>query len=176
MQIQLPAIKIPVFGLKDTSHIMWHGVKTNKNPFDAGVDLFPSSLQVAHPYDGWVEVWVATLFHMAFQPGTFGWVTDRSSTSRVTQGATVLPGIIDAGYTGELIIRLKVTVTKEYEDFLKSDHRVIKALNHCIENRQAIAQIVPLAAYQAIMGQVDPAKLPNLGRGTNGFGSTNKKG
>ena len=175
-RIQLPAIQIPVFGIKDQSHIIRHSNKMQVCPLDAGVDLFPSSIKSVNEYSGWYEVRIATLFTMVFQPGSYGWITDRSSTAKVTAGATVLPGIIDAGYTGEIIIRLQVIMPRPYENFEDSLHPVAVALKDCIANQTAIAQIIPTQSLAAAMVVVDPNRLPNYGRNTKGFGSTNGLG
>jgi len=173
-QIQLAAIQLPIFGLKDQSHLIRHQKKMADCPLDAGIDLYPSSVNKVVEYPGWNDVWISTRVHMVFQPGTYGRITDRSSTSSVTNGATVIPGVIDAGYTGEIIVRLMVIMPRPYENFENSIHPVAEGIRYCIEKQIAIAQIVPTASFVGAMVIVDPARLPNYGRGDKGFGSTNK--
>lgn len=174
-------MKIPVFGLKDQSHILRHSAKMNRCPLDAGIDLIPSSIDKVFVYEGWSEVWVGTKIHMCFAPGTYGRITDRSSTSRETNGATVLPGVIDAGYTGEIVVRLqclhgKYTGINQETwscplDEVSYPPRV--GIERCIKDQIPIAQIVPNGSIAGLMEPVNPNSLPNFGRGNNGFGSTN---
>jgi dUTPase len=175
-QVQIPAIQLPIFGLKDQSHLIRHQQKMQICPLDAGIDLFPSSISKVIEYLGWYDVWISTMVHMVFQPGTYGRITDRSSTAKVTSGATVIPGVIDAGYTGEIIVRLMVIMPRPYDNFENSLHPVAVALKECISQQIPIAQIVPSPALVGMMAVVDPNKLPNYGRGNNGFGSTNSIG
>jgi len=145
-------------------------------PLDAGVDLFPSSIDKVVEYLGWNEVWINTCLHILFQPGFYGRITDRSSTTKVTGGATVIPGVIDAGYTGEIKVRLQVIMPRPYDNFLESLHPAAVALKACVESQTAIAQIIPVQMFASMLVSVDPAeviKKMDGGRGNKGFGSTN---
>lgn len=178
-QLQLLAIRIPVFGLKEQPHILRHQLKLNRCPLDAGIDLIPSSIDTVIIYEGWSEVRVGTKIHMQFGPGSYGRITDRSSTSKETGGATVLPGVIDAGYTGEIIIRLQCLHGRfqgvDQDTWFGPDviFPIRVALDRCIKDQIPVAQIIPSNTFMGIMESVNPNSIPNLGRGNNGFGSTN---
>ena len=174
-QINLPAGYVHVFGLCDQKHIIAHTAKMQRYPLDAGVDLCPSSILRTTHFAGWTDITISTLIHMVFPPGTYGRITDRSSTSKVTKGATVIQGTIDAGYQGEILVRLQVI--RPYR-LMKSDDECIQetvdAIGECIKNQTAIAQIIMTPYLAQALQVVDPNKLPNSGRGSNGFGSTNR--
>lgn len=171
--IQLPAIQIGIFGLKDQSHIIRHQAKLQRCPLDAGVDLIPSSVAKVIEYPGWNEVVISTMVHMVFALGAYGRITDRSSTASVTCGATVIPGVIDAGYTGEIMVRLKVIMPRPYDNFMESPHPSAQAIANCIKEQTPIAQILPATAFAAVFKVINADSLPKQGRGPNGFGSTN---
>lgn len=182
-KVNLAAIQLLCSGLKDQSHIMRHQAKLQRCPLDAGMDLIPSSIDKVIFYPGWTELRVGTKLHLVFPPGTYGRVTDRSSTASVTGGAMVMPGVIDSGYTGEIVVRLQIIPPRvsfmTEEDWLKSDGNTCltkDALLKAIADQTPIAQII--ASPYLVIGAFQPTDLSKVdsGRGSNGFGSTNNLG
>lgn len=136
----------------------------------------PTQLRVAHPGDAGIDLcaledikvpvgmsqFIRTGVKLRLPWNTFGWVVARSSTySRY--GLTVLPGIIDSGYTGELGIN--VLNCDRMESTVKAGDR--------------LAQLLILGNLMTgfDLKRVDEADVhpPNpRGRGPNGFGSTGR--
>lgn len=164
-----------------------HQKKLQKNPLDAGVDLYPVKIRETNPpvivgelpaepeldilalNDHRNIVYVHTGVHWTPCPQTIGWVTERSSTIEKLNGGRVIQGIIDAGYTGELIVRVEAT-TNELDD-------VISGIEMCIAERLAIAQMIAMGFFYAGLEMVTEGNIivPLNGRGANGFGSTDRK-
>lgn len=119
---------------------------------DAGLDLYASQ---DHRIGPGGRLLVGTGTCMALPPGTVGLVCPRSGLAH-NDGLTVLnaPGIIDAGYRGEIRVNL---------------------INHgdtvvTIKRGDRIAQLVILDTAPVTFTRV--AGLPVTTRGTNGHGST----
>jgi dUTPase len=171
--IQVPAVMLGVYGLMDQRHILKSNAKQNLYPFDAGIDLFPCSIGTITEYVGWSEVIVNTGFNLVFPPATFGFITDRSSTAKSTDGGTVLPGIIDATYKGEILVRMRMFHPRI--NIMNVENQVMTGIKRCIEQQVAIAQIIPLQCLKGVMKVMTTPEYDNLtGRGNNGFGSTNQ--
>lgn len=83
----------------------------------------------------------------------------------VKKGIAVLAGVIDRGYTGEIIVRLYNTYSGTDADSNCSAVYQVKAGDR-------IAQIIPVKIHDGDMVEVD--SLDESSRGTNGFGSTGK--
>ena len=83
----------------------------------------------------------------------------------VKKGIAVLAGVIDRGYTGEIIVRLYNTYSGTDKDGQCSAIYRVKAGDR-------IAQIIPVKINNGEMVEVD--SLENTARGANGFGSTGK--
>ena len=119
---------------------------------DAGLDLYSSQ-------DHWLgpggRLLVGTGTCVALPPGTVGLVCPRSGLAHKT-GVTVLnaPGIIDAGYRGEI----RVNLANHGQDTVQ------------IKRGDRIAQLVILDTAPVTLTRVDG--LPVTTRGTNGHGST----
>ena len=125
---------------------------TRAHDTDAGLDLY--SLQSANIPPGGREL-VSTGVHVAIPPGYVGMICPRSGLAH-KHGLTVLnaPGIIDAGYTGEIKVNLHNTGDEVY----------------WAETGTRIAQLVITPIPDAHLVQVD--SLDTTERGDNGHGST----
>ena len=125
---------------------------TRAHDTDAGLDLY-----ALHPADippGQRHL-VGTGVHVAIPPGYVGMICPRSGLAH-KHGLTVLnaPGIIDAGYTGEIKVNLHNTGDEV-----------------CwVETGARIAQLVIAPIPDAHLVQVDT--LDATERGDNGHGST----
>ena len=127
---------------------------TRAHSTDAGLDLY--SLQSANIPPGGREL-VNTGVYVAIPPGYVGLVCPRSGLAH-KQGLTVLnaPGIIDAGYTGEIKVNLYNTGDEVY----------------WAETGTRIAQLVITPIADARLVQVD--SLDATERGDSGHGSTGR--
>ena len=119
---------------------------------DAGLDLYSPEKVLIPP--GEREL-ISTGVHVAIPPGYVGMVCPRSGLAH-DRGLTVLnaPGIIDAGYTGEIMVNL-------YNS---------EGLTQGVEAGERIAQLVIAPIANAQLVQVDA--LGATERGDNGHGST----
>lgn len=125
---------------------------TRAHATDAGLDLYALQTVIIPP--GGREL-VSTGVHVAIPPGYVGMICPRSGLAH-KQGLTVLnaPGIIDAGYTGEIKVNL---------------HNTGDALQH-VDAGDRIAQLVITPIPDAQLVQVDTLDITE--RGENGHGST----
>jgi dUTP diphosphatase len=120
---------------------------------DAGLDLYAAERAVIEPGD---RALVPTGVAVAIPPGHAGFVVPRSGLA-LRHGVTVLngPGLIDAGYRGEIKV------------LLVNLDRTVAAT---IERGDRVAQLVVLRVERATLAEVD--ELPPSERGAGGFGST----
>ena len=119
---------------------------------DAGFDLaIPHALHVAPGHRVTVDFRIRVLVPRGFA----GLILPRSSLT--AEGIDVLPGVIDAGYTGFI----KATVANR----TRKDASLVAS--------QRIAQLVvlPLPLFKVVRGAVRDADTE---RGTQGFGSTGR--
>jgi len=116
---------------------------------DAGFDLFSNETSNLKPVS---RSMIKTGIALAIPNGHVGLIWDKSGLASKS-GITVLGGVIDAGYTGEIIVTLFNTSEVSVE----------------ITQGQKIAQIL----IQAI-DQVNLVEVSELNRGEQGFGSTGK--
>ena len=121
-------------------------------PGDAGLDLYARESASIDPGERRL---MPTGLAVAIPPGHAGLVLPRSGLA-MQKGVTVLnaPGLIDAGYRGELKVLL---------------------INHGaatvdIARGERIAQLVVQAVAHVQLVEID--RLPDSERGTGGFGST----
>lgn len=121
-------------------------------PGDAGIDLITSQDTLIK---AGTHGFVPTGTRIEVPPGTFLWITSRSSTYR-NFGLQVLPGIIDEGYTGELLASVVNTTSQDVT--VKQGDRVC----------QVIVMPNETAKYQT--EEVEAIRAGD--RGDNGFGST----
>lgn len=130
-------------------------VPTRAHPGDAGLDLY--SIEAAHIGPG--ERWsVGTGIAIEVPEGHAGLVLPRSGLAR-EHGITLVnsPGLIDAGYRGEVRVLLLNTDPAE----------IVR-----IEPGARIAQLV--IAPIALAEPVEVAELSDTARGDGGFGSTGR--
>lgn len=184
-QIQVVGTRIALQGERAIFTAERHKVKLDKCPLDCGVDIYPLRIRIMadaapSPEDPAYDVlavndhrniiYVMTGLHWTTGPNTFSLLTERSSSPEKLNGGRVVQGIIDANYTGELIVRVEAA-TQELDD-------VIGGLEACIEENLAIAQIIPMGFFYAGFEMVTAGNIivPLGGRGANGFGSTDQKG
>ena len=125
---------------------------TRAHSTDAGLDLY--SLHPANIPPGGREL-VGTGVHVSIPPGYVGLICPRSGLAH-KQGLTVLnaPGVIDAGYTGEIKANL---------------HNTDCMAQH-VDAGDRIAQLVIAPIPDAHLVQVDT--LESTERGDSGHGST----
>jgi dUTP pyrophosphatase len=121
---------------------------------DAGLDLFAAEAVTVEPGG---RALVATGIALAIPQGYAGFVLPRSGLA-LRQGVTLLntPGLIDAGYRGEVKV------------LLVNHDRAAAA----IARGDRIAQLVIQRVEPAELVEVD--ELPASDRGAGGFGSTGR--
>lgn len=125
---------------------------TRAHDDDAGLDLYVSEQRNVAPGE-FVDVPCGVAVELP--PGTWGYLTGRSSTLR-KRGLLVNPGVIDAGYRGPLFAGVWN---------LGSDLQVVEAGDR-------IAQLIVIGNQTA---EVEPVEVDELGehaRGEAGFGSS----
>ena len=125
---------------------------TRAHSTDAGLDLYSSRGCPINPGERRL---VSTGVHVAIPPGYVGMICPRSGLAH-KHGLTVLnaPGIIDAGYTGEIKVNLHNTDSRPQH----------------VDAGDRIAQLVITPIPDAHLVQVD--RLDTTERGENGHGST----
>lgn len=161
-----------------------HKEKLNKHPFDCGVDIYPTGIKMTVPDASMADqqpeydvmalndhqnlICVHTNLKWTPCPQTFALLTERSSSIEKLCGGRVVQGIIDAGYQGEIIVRV-LAHTEVLDD-------VISGLELCILEKLAIAQMISIGFFYPGFEMITPGNIivPMGGRGTNGFGSTDK--
>lgn len=130
---------------------------TRAYPDDAGLDLYIAE----HTTLKWGEFKDVPLgVNVALPPWSWGLLTARSSTFR-KRGIEVLPGIIDAGYRGELF----AACVWRPADHGPGDMYVLEA-------GERIAQLIVLVNATREVVPVKADLLPEHARGVNGFGSS----
>jgi dUTP pyrophosphatase len=122
-------------------------------PGDAGFDLAYCGDVPAPSLPGMMPFYVPCGVSIELPPGWWGFITGRSSTMRKL-GLLVMPGVIDNGYRGPILVGL-YNMTGEIV---------------VIEPGQRLAQIIPLPLSMMRGKQV--ARLSEADRGGAGFGST----
>lgn len=148
--LRVPAVQVPVVKLKPEAIL-----PTRANEGDAGLDLY--ACEAAHLGPG--ERWgVGTGVAVEIPAGHAGLVLPRSGLAR-EHGITLVnsPGLIDAGYRGELRVLL-----------LNADPAEVFR----VEPGDRIAQlvIVPIALAEPVVAE----ELSESARGAGGFGSSGR--
>lgn len=120
---------------------------------DAGLDLYAAETVTLEPGG---RALVGTGIAVAIPPGYAGFVLPRSGLA-LRQGVTLLntPGLIDAGYRGEVKVLL-----------VNHDARASATL----QRGERVAQLVIQRVERAEL--IEVAELPASDRGGGGFGST----
>ncbi len=144
-------IDLPVTRLREDAVL-----PTRAYPGDAGLDLVACDRHEIAPGG---RALVGTGIAVAIPKGHAGLVTPRSGLA-VKNGATIVnsPGIVDAGYRGELRVILHNTDRRE---------------PLVVEPGMRIAQLVVVAVGAVTLHEVDD--LPVSERGTGGFGSSGER-
>ena len=126
---------------------------TRAHPGDAGLDLVAVE---EHRIAPGARAAIATGLSVAIPAGYAGLVLPRSGLAR-RHGLTLTnsPGLIDAGYRGELTV-LMINLGQEA---------------HTVRSGDRIAQLVLIPVSLAAAVEVDELP-PSDGRGAGGFGST----
>lgn len=166
-EVQIPGVKLPIWGLKAEYHQIRHQNKLAKYPLDAGFDIYPSEIEKVTSHSRVRVVWVHTFLHVGVGAGFKGLLDARSSSVDKLNGGLPLRGLIDAGYTGELMIRVYVPDAFMLE-------AVHGGIVECQKQGVAIAQFTMEHSLMIIAEAIDPAKVRQVGRGSNGFGSSDK--
>lgn len=194
-QFQVVGTRIILAGDRAEFTASRHKDKLSKHPMDCGVDIFPLRIRAMSkedlavtaaaaeipvvdtpPYDVLAlnehqnMIYIHTGLNWVTGPNTFTLLTERSSSVEKLNGGRVIQGIIDANYTGEIIVRI-MALTEALDD-------VIGGIEMCIEENLAVAQMIPMGFFypgfemHTAAGIVVPL---GQGRGDNGFGSTDKR-
>lgn len=127
-----------------------------KHPSDAGLDLTCSRYISIYPGQ---KAQIPTNIRVAIPEGHFGLIIPRSSTMFV-KGLHILPGLIDSGYRGEIMI---VALNPAPPGPARNVH---------IGEGERLAQLIVLPKVEIEVIKVAESKLPSGERGTDGFGST----
>lgn len=129
----------------------WAIMPTRAHDTDAGLDLYA-------PYSGRVSAGDSAIFktgvHVQLPPGTAGMLKSKSGLN-VKHGITS-EGVIDVGYTGEIVVKLYNNGEKDY--FLRKGDK--------------ISQLVIVPVVIPSLEVVD--ELEDTERGDGGFGSTGR--
>lgn len=125
-------------------------LRPGKYKGDAGIDLATVEAETLEPGE---FRYLSTGVHVAVPDGFFGWITGRSSTWRDYR-CSVVTGVIDSGYRGELMIGL----------------RNESGQPRSWEPGTRLGQLILLPAFAGTIEQVEG--LPEHERGLNGYGSS----
>jgi dUTP pyrophosphatase len=141
-------IEIPVTRLRDDAIL-----PTRAYAGDAGLDLAACDRHEIGPGE---RALVGTGIAVAIPDGHAGLVTPRSGLA-TKNGITIVntPGLVDAGYRGELRVIL---------------HNTDRSEPFVVEPGMRIAQLVVVAVPGSALCEVD--ELPKSERGAGGFGSS----
>ena len=128
---------------------------------DAGLDLTATF----RSYDEFGNVVYHTGIAMEIPKGYVGLLFQRSSVSKKQQFLTNAVGVIDSNYRGEIMLKFKPTV--QYHSKVES------LFNEMYEVGEKIGQLIilPYPSVNFILSD----NLSDTVRGSNGFGSTDKK-
>lgn len=126
------------------------------HPGDAGADLYAREDALLRAGGG--RALVPTGVAVAIPPGHAGFVQPRSGLA-LRHGVTCLntPGLIDAGYRGELAVLLVNTDPTE---------------DYTVRRGDRVAQLVVQAVEEVAFEPVE--ELPSAARGAGGFGHTGR--
>lgn len=119
-------------------------------PGDAGLDLYSLETRTLEPHECHP---FKTGLALEIPPGHVGLVWDRSGNA-FRKGLTILGGVIDSGYRGEILM-ITLNTSREPVEIKKGDR---------------IAQLLIQPVIQAEIIEVD--ELSDSHRGIDGFGST----
>lgn len=126
---------------------------TYAHPGDAGMDVYAAEAVTIAPG---AQECVSTGITLAIPEGHVGLIWDKSGLA-CKSGLTVLGGVIDAGYRGEILVQLYNT-SDTVHSFAVGDK---------------VAQMLIQPVVRAELVAVD--ELDDTPRGTDGFGSTGER-
>lgn len=128
---------------------------------DAGLDL----TAIHRNYDEYGNIVYHTGIAIEIPKGYVGLLFPRSSISKKQQFLTNGVGVIDSNYRGELMLKFKPTV--------QGHSKVESLFDEMYEIGEKIGQLIimPYPLINFILSD----ELSDTVRGTNGFGSTDKK-
>lgn len=128
---------------------------------DAGLDLTATF----RSYDEFGNVVYHTGIAIEIPKGYVGLLFQRSSVSKKQQFLTNAVGVIDSNYRGEIMLKFKPTV--------QAHNKVESLFNEMYEVGEKIGQLIilPYPSVNFILSD----NLSDTVRGSNGFGSTDKK-
>lgn len=155
-----------------------YAAKLALHPGDCGIDLFPRLVdekEIQTVSLGFYQIWsVPTGVHVMIPEGYFAYVCARSSTYEKLHGCSVIPGVIDHGYTGEYRIRIQVpTPAMGGYGGAAVMMKMTEAILDCAGRNIALAQFMLIPFAQAGFELV--AGLSDSARGDNGYGSTDPR-
>lgn len=163
-QINIACAPVMIKGIKADVHVNKYQIKQAKCPFDAGLDLYPDSCEPTMENLGTSIMFkVSTSLQVCLPIGTWGWICERSSSNSKIAGARIRQGVIDSGFTGEILIVIMC-------DPVGWD-KVLDGIKAAQRDQTALAQMIIVPTFRPVFAQWDDTKVPQ-GRGTNGFGHT----
>ena len=129
-------------------------IPTYANPGDAGLDLTAIDFYRNNDYK-FVEY--GTGLSVEIPEGYVGLIFPRSSISKTSHSLANSVGVIDSGYTGEILVRMRYDENNEDREYIVGDK---------------IAQLVVVPAPKVVL--VEARELTNTQRGDQGFGSSDE--
>lgn len=129
----------------------WAIMPTRAHPHDAGLDLYAAEDRVVHAY---CFATFDTGVHVQLPPHTAGFLKSKSGLN--VQHNITSDGVIDAGYTGSIRVKLYNHGPDNYK----------------VHKGDKISQLVVVSIQTPFLQVVN--ELEETDRGNNGFGSTGK--
>lgn len=145
-------------------HLQRYKEKMLIHDSDVGFDLYPMAVQKTEYLGSWVQIFVQTGIHVIMPQRIAGIIVGRSSSVSKLCGASVELGVIDPGYTGEWMVRLKTLRTDREE--------VMDAIMEYTTKGVAIAQFLAMKIVHPHFIEWDPTIADRHKRGAKGWGST----
>ena len=125
---------------------------------DAGIDLTAVSFTQEYDRSGKLVIVYHTGIAVEIPEGYVGLLFMRSSVSKYSVSMTNAVGVIDSGYRGELMVKMKLTTD---------------AVPTIYQPGEKIAQLVIVPYLKAELNEVE--ELAETERGEGGFGSTTEE-
>lgn len=125
---------------------------------DAGMDLTAVSFTQEYDRSGKLVIVYHTGIAVEIPEGYVGLLFMRSSVSKYSVSMTNAVGVIDSGYRGELMVKMKLTTD---------------AVPTIYQPGEKIAQLVIVPYLKAELNEVE--ELTETERGEGGFGSTTEE-
>ena len=125
---------------------------------DAGIDLTAVSFTQEYDRSGKLVIVYHTGIAVEIPEGYVGLLFMRSSVSKYSVSMTNAVGVIDSGYRGEIMVKMKLTTD---------------AIPTIYQPGEKIAQLVIVPYLKAELNEVE--ELAETERGEGGFGSTTEE-